>query len=210
MITKEELVQWITAREWYQTIKFEDDVISKGCGWCGEMAWEHIAPLLPKSLENKRILDLGCNAGLFCLKTAVMGAKEVIGVDWPGWRPKHNFQEQQAFVKAYFDQKYNRNFPVRFITGKMEEVLQTEDLGEIDYTLAIASIYYTSTPVETVEAISKISKNVIVRLRDENRIQLFTTLFKQYGYKEVTKIQEKCWEELNIPTDNFYLYLYSK
>ena len=92
----------------------------------------------------------------------------------------------------------------------MGEILKTQDLGKFDYVLAIASIYYTENPKEIVESISKITNNVIVRLRDENRISRFTKLFKEAGYKEVKVLREKWWEKLNRKTDDFYLYLYSK
>ncbi len=210
MITKEELQKFVQSRSWYQTIQFEDDVMAKGCAWCGEPAWSNIVKFLPDTLEGMRILDLGCNAGLFCVRSALMGAKEIVGIDWTGWRPKWDFEEQQAFVMKYFEEKFGKKLPITYISGKMEEILQTRDLGQFDYIFAIASIYYTAMPDETVKAISKIGKNVIVRLRDENRIAKFTGLFKAYGYKEEKVMQEKWWEKLNHKTDDFYLYLYSK
>ena len=210
MITKKELTDFVKSRSWYQTIDFGDNIVSKGCEWCGEPAWSNMVKFLPNTLDGLRILDLGCNAGLFCIKSALMGAKEIVGIDWTGWRPKWDFEEQQVFVKKYFEQKHGKAFPITYISGKMEEILQTQDLGRFDYVFAIASIYYTATPDETVKAISKIGKNVIVRLRDENRIAKFTGLFKAYGYREVKVIREKWWEKLNRKTDDFYLYLYSK
>ena len=121
MISHDELKQFVTNRAWYQTIKFEDDIISKGSPWCGEMAWDSIKTFLPKSLEGKRVLDLGCNAGLFSVKTALMGAKEVIGIDWPGWSPEVDFQEQQKFVTSYFSQKYNKT--LHLLLDKLRNIL---------------------------------------------------------------------------------------
>ena len=210
MATKEKLIEYVRNQSWYQTIDFGDGIVAKGCAWCGEPAWTNILKFLPSSLEGMRVLDLGCNAGLFCVRSALLGAKEVVGIDWPGWRPKWDFQGQQVAVKGYFEQKHGRKLPITYISGKMGELLQTSDLGQFDYVFAIASIYYTATPNETVKAISEIGKNVIVRLRDENRIARFTGLFKAYGYKEVKVIHEKWWEKLGHKTDDFYLYLYSK
>jgi len=210
IIAKEELIKFVKDRSWYQTIKFEDDVISNGGSWYGEMAWQSIAKFLPKSLEGKRVLDLGCNAGLFCVNTALMGAKEVIGIDWPGWSPDIDFQEQQKFVTSYFSQKYNKTLPIKYMPGKMEEILRNTDLGIFDYTLAIASIYYARYQEEIVDLISKVSNNVIVRLRDESKIKLFTGLFKHAGYKEVKSLREECWKDSIISPDGYYLYLYSK
>jgi hypothetical protein len=140
----------------------------------------------------------------------MLGAKEVVGIDWPGWQPEYDFQEQQRVVQSYFEDTCGRKFPIRYISGKMEEILQTQDLGEFDYVLAIASIYYTGTPAETIKAISKIGRNFILRLRDKSRIKLFTELCTNFGYKLVDVIQEKWWEQLNIQTDDFYMYHYRK
>ena len=68
-------------------------------------------------------------------------------------------------------------------------------------------------PYETIElrfVLLNLSTNVIVRLRDESKIKLFTELFKQAGYKEIKSLREECWKNLTVPTDDFYLYLYSK
>ena len=34
VIDKSELIKFVNNCSWYQTIKFEDDVISKGSSWC--------------------------------------------------------------------------------------------------------------------------------------------------------------------------------
>lgn len=202
--------EFVESRSWYQTINFGDGLISKGCSWCGEMAWDHMSTFLPKSMDGMRILDLGCNAGLFCVKSALLGAKEVVGVDWSGWRVDWNFEEQQIFVKKYFEERSGKVLPIVYISGKMEEIISSRDLGKFDYIFAIASIYYTTTPEDTVKRISEIGNNVIVRLRDQNRIELFTSLFKRYGYNEIGMIHEKCWETLGHQTDDFYLFHYKK
>jgi SAM-dependent methyltransferase len=211
MITREELKQFVGSRSWYQTIDFEDDVTAHGPAWCGQPAWENIKKFLPDNLNGKRILDLGCNAGLFCVNSCLMGAKEAIGIDYTEWRPKWDFEEQQVFVKEYFEQKHNRTFPITYISGKMGDVLRDQDLGYFDYTLAIASIYYTFDSERVVERIYDHSEKVIARIRDENRIKNFTTLFKRVGYKETKVFQEKWWEVLgHRNTDDFYLFLYEK
>ena len=210
MITKEELGKFVSSRSWYQSIQFEDDVRSTGCLWCGDPAWSNMVKFLPESLEGMRILDLGCNAGLFCVRSVLMGAKEAVGIDYVGWRPKWDFEEQQVFVKEYFEQKAGRNLPITYVSGKMEEILPKKDLGRFDYTYGIASLYYTEDPDGTVKAISEISDKAIIRLRDKNRISQFTKMFEKYGYKQEEVLREKWWEKLDRQTDDFYLYLFVK
>ena len=210
MITNEELREFVKTRSWYQTIEFEDGIKSKGCEWCGDPAWSNIVKFLPDSLEGKSVLDLGCNAGLFCVRSALMGAETVVGIDYTGWRPNWDFEEQQVFVRQYFEQKVGRKLPIIYLSGKMEEILQSQDLGHFDYVFGIASLYYTEDPEGTVEAISRITNTAIIRLRDENRIAQFTKLFKKYGFKEGQVLREKWWEKLDRKTDDFYLYLFTK
>jgi SAM-dependent methyltransferase len=202
--------QFIESRTWYQTIDFCKDVRSKGYEWCGDPAWQNIKQFLPKTLEGKRVLDLGCNAGLFCVKAALMGAKEVVGVDWHGWRPDLNFIEQQEFVRSFFEKKYRRKLPIEFLDIRMDEYLKRHDIGRFDYVFAIASIYYAEDPYQVVRKLADIADNVIVRLRDESIIHRFTELFKRGGFVEVKTMRE-CWaDRLHVPADDFYLYHYSK
>jgi len=209
MVTQEEM-NFIESRSWYQTIQFTDTVHSKGCDWCGDPAWNNIKTFLPKDLTGKRILDLGCNSGLFCVKSALLGASEVVGVDWPGWRPGWDFQEQQLFVKMFFEKKYKRSLPIEYIAGYMEDYVNRNDIGKFDYVLAIASIYYTRDPFKVVKDISKITNKVIVRLRDENIISRFRQLFQQCGFVEERVLHEEWSIKLNRPADDFYLYLFTK
>lgn len=208
MISKKELINFVNTRSWYQTIQFEDDIKSKGSDWCGEPLWENIKVLLPNTLEGMRVLDLGCNAGLFCIKAALLNAKEIIGIDYPGWRPNWNFIEQRDFVKKYFEQKYNKVFPITYISGKMEDILETQDLGSFDYVFIFASLYYTERPESVVKNLSIIAHNVIVRVRDESRIKMVTIYFNKYKFKEKQVIREKWWEKLSKQTDDFYLYFF--
>ncbi len=208
MTTKEDR-NFIHSRSWYQTIEFEKDLISKGCLWCGDPAWSNIKTFLPGNLSGMRVLDLGCNAGLFCVHCAEMGAREVIGVDWTGWRPNWDFQEQQVFVKNYFEKKHNKKFPITYVSQKMEDYVARDDIGFFDYVLAIASIYYTTNSESCVKNITKITDKVILRLRDESRIRAFTTLFERYGFSPLRIMRENWMERINYPgADDFHLYLY--
>jgi SAM-dependent methyltransferase len=201
---------FVESQSWYQTINFDKGLVSNGCKWCGDPAWENINSMLPESLSGCRILDLGCNAGVFCVRSALKGAKEVIGIDYPGWKPDSDYIEQREFVKSYFEKKHNTILPISYITGRMEEYLSRKDTGYFDYVFAIASIYYTDNPEEAVHNISLITDKVILRLRDTNIINKFTALMKLSGFKEEVILQERWAEKLKTPADDFYMFLYQK
>lgn len=139
-----------------------------------------------------------------------MGAKEVIGIDYTGWRPNQNWKEQQVFVKEFFEKKYEMKFNITYLSGRMEDILKEQDLGYFDYVYGIASLYYTSDSDGLVKRISEINDKAIIRLRDENRIEKFVTLFLNNGYSIKRVIREKWWEKLGKQTDDFYMYLFVK
>ena len=203
------MIDKIKEFSWYQTIDFGDGIISKGCPWCGDPAWKNIIKFLPDSLFGMRILDLGSNAGIFCIRSILLGAKEVIGIESNDWK-KDNYFEQALFVKDFFEKKYNKKFNIHYIQERMENFLERKDIGKFDYVYGIASLYYSFASEQTVEGISKITDNAIIRVRDKNRIKKFYDLFIKYGFICVDELREKWWEILDRKTDDFYLFHFKK
>ena len=89
--------QWILAgikgfRQWYQPVDFGNikaDVTTPP-DWkpnpslnddYGLGRWNSIIVRNLPEVKDKRILDVGCNVGLYSIELAKMGAKEVIGID---------------------------------------------------------------------------------------------------------------------------------
>lgn len=184
-------------RPWYQEINFGDGVVAKSAHstLSGEYAWNYIKQLLPKSLEGKRILDIGSNGGLFSIRTAQMGAKEVIGLEK---EPKHI--RQCTFLKEYF-QADN----VNFISQDLN-LLPQVDIGKFDYILAIAVLYWVGRPgvvakgthyskvyrdkeVEFINHIAKLSDNFIIRARGRkyNDVGYYSGIFERLGF-DCTKV----------------------
>ena len=190
---------------WYQTIEFEPGITSSGCAWCGDPLW----PLIHSwtgSLSMKRVLDLGSNAGIFCVRSALDGASECIGIESNSWKPYDDYLKQAKFVKEYFESKVERLLPIRYINGNMEDVLDN-DFGYFDWCFAIASLYYSHDQPKVVDKLYKIAKNVIARLRDDSKIEYITALFEGTGFKLEKSIKED-WSHLKIKTDEFYLFHY--
>lgn len=201
---------------WYQTIDFTDDIKSRGCAFCGDPAWGNMKKFLPSSFEGKRILDLGCNAGIFCVRSSIMGADECVGIEDDSWRKdadgnkRSDFFDQALFTKNHFEQVLDRKFNIKYVEADMDEYIQRDDIGVFDYCYGIASLYYSKDWNKLVEGISKKCRNVIARIRDVNRIDKLTKLFIQHGYTLKGELREEWWKKLTIPVDDFYLYHYGK
>ena len=207
-----DLIKKIEKFHWYQTIDFGDGIQSKGCAWCGDPAWPNIKQFLPSSLDGMRILDLGSNAGIFCIRSALMGAKEVIGVESGDWFRKHDYFTQALIVKEHFEKKHSSPLPIKYVRERMENFLDRENIGKFDYVYAIASIYYASSKKQDqmVKNISRITNNIIVRIRDKKRISKFDQLFTKYGF-HISGLMDERWDKiLNRWTDRFFMIHYSK
>lgn len=185
-------------KPWYQEIDFGNDVIAKSSHstLSGEYAWQYIKPLLP-DLEGKRVLDLGSNAGLFSVRCAQMGAKEVIGIEKSA---KH--LKQCKFVKEYFNVAN-----VRFINANLES-LYTMGIGKFDVILAIAVLYwvgrvgkvgkthydkkYRDIEFNFIKYVTTLSDFFVIRTRGAkyNRGEYYSKLFGQCGFDMTNLINE--------------------
>ena len=187
-------------RPWYQNVQFNDKIsaVSSHSKLSGEYAWNYIKQLLPESLEGKRILDLGSNAGLFCIRTAQMGAKESVGIEQES---KH--LKQCGFLKRYFDTPN-----VKFINGNLEN-LSSMNLEKFDIILAIAVLYwvgrgsgtakghhydkiYRDREVKFIQHVTTLSDEFIVRARGSkyNNSKYYSKLFDGCGFDLIKLINE--------------------
>ena len=184
---------------WYQTIDL-DGIITTSKKTSGENVWIKINKLVPEGFKNKRILDLGCNAGFYCMKAALDNCKEVIGVELdPG------YFKQTSFIKEYFEDKYNSKFNnVSFINSNISD-LDFESLGKFDYVFALAIIYhigkhrfgkYTEETMQEQKRIIRIlstkTDRIIVRCRNSklNDMSHYDELFKSVGFDKLKFIDE--------------------
>ena len=84
---------------WYQTVNF-NGFTKKGHGKCGDDIWPKLRSAMPSSIKNLKILDLGSNVGIFCVRSAIEGAK-VTGIE------NHStYIKQSDLVLSYFKEKF--------------------------------------------------------------------------------------------------------
>lgn len=141
------LREGVARYRWYSPIDFGGGVVARGNFNGSELnsinfglgRWDYILRRNLPSLVGKRVLDIGCNSGVFCVEMARMGAVDVVGVDssgaWPGWT------EQAEFVKAALEWRCNTSYPIRFVDADMANIPDLE-LGRFDVAIALCCIYY--------------------------------------------------------------------
>jgi len=189
-------------KPWYQNVDFGNDIkaVSQHSTLSGEYAWNYIKQLLPDNLDGKRILDLGANAGLFCIRTAQMGSKEVVGIDNRG-----RYVRQCELLKKHF------NTPnVTYIKDNLEN-LPNIDLGKFDIILAIAVLYwvgrggggkvskgthyskaYRDKELKFIDHLVTLSDKFIVRARGQqyNNSEYYGNIFDSHGFDMKQLINE--------------------
>jgi SAM-dependent methyltransferase len=146
-----------------------------------------------------RVLDLGCNAGLYSIESALMGAYEVIGIEM-----RDVWFDQAVFVRRYFEQKHGSRLNVRYIKKKITPELLGV-LGKFDVVYAISILYHFSGKQgkEIAKALSKMTGNIIARYRTsypsyKGSERDFTRHFKGYGFRVRKRYPQ-------APSDRFFV-----
>ena len=96
---------------------------------------------LPLDLTGKRVLDLGCNEGFFCLEAKRRGAKYVLGIDR---NPKHIPAARQHAADLGLD--------IEFRHGDMRDLPE----GPFDIVIFLSAIHYIPDPADLLSRIRRI------------------------------------------------------
>jgi SAM-dependent methyltransferase len=146
-MTESALRDGIARFKWYSPIDFGGGAVARGDFNGSDLnsidfglgRWDFILRRNMPNLVGKRVLDIGCNSGIFSVEMARMGAAEVVGVDssaaWPQW------MEQASFVKAALEWRSKTRYPIRFVDADMATIPDL-DLGRFDVAIALCCIYY--------------------------------------------------------------------
>jgi len=147
---------------WYYYINFGHGVAVrpdlKRDPHSGEKNWaEFLSRHLPDP-AGKRVLDIGCNAGLYDLRMVEAGATEVVGIDM-------DVRVQQAeFVREWFAQKSGQDYSrVRFIAADVAD-FDLVALGHFDLVCMFCVAYHLGAGVKHVmEQVAQITSTVALQ-----------------------------------------------
>ena len=118
----------IAEHKFYQPIEFGRGIIASN--WAGPHTldsyefglkkWRYIVERNLPDVQGVRVLDVGCNSGLYCIQLARMGAREVVGIDsestWPSW------MEQAKFVKESLEWRCGTTYKIKYIDSPMTKI----------------------------------------------------------------------------------------
>jgi tRNA (mo5U34)-methyltransferase len=107
--------------------------------WRSHIKYNLIAPRL--NLENKSVLDLGCNNGYYLFRMTQKKPRELFGFD-----PSAQFFLQFSFINAFI------NAPITYL------LKGTQDLGDFserfDTIACLGVLYHRSDPIAALKAIN--------------------------------------------------------
>jgi len=173
-------------KKWYQIVEIDGKMTNGKTGKGDvEITWNNIKTLLPENLDGYRVLDLGCNAGMYCINSILMGAREAIGID-----NNKDYYKQALFLRDYMDKKYDRKLNIKYINGAIHENLN--GLGKFDIIFALSILYHINTAhIDKVcRSIVDSTNNIICRFRNDNDIKRFSNIFNTYGFLVTQRFKE--------------------
>src|SRR5215204_3988 len=101
-MTRDEILAGVKRLEpWFHYIELGDGIATKTVSAIGEPldhprpTWQKVDVCLPRELTGKSVLDVGCNAGFYCLEMKRRGAARVFGID-----SQRNLIRQALFVRS--------------------------------------------------------------------------------------------------------------
>ena len=161
-----DLNDWIKAgivgyKQWYQPVDFGDGVyahVTVPPNWdsspeldefSGLSRWNYIVKRNIPDVTGMRVLDVGCNVGVFSLELFKLGAREVIGIDRdfdipqkPDFLPRQNIVSQAKFVRDAIALKGNYSFNVEYKPINFSDYNSYLNLGTFDLIMALNVAYH--------------------------------------------------------------------
>ena len=156
-LTPAEIVQGLeTLEPWFHRIDLGRGIFTKTDSVMGEpvdhpaSTWEVIRSCLPADLTGKTVLDVGCNAGFYCVEAKRLGARRVLGVDG-----QRQHVRQGLFVRKMLglDLEFRR-FSVYDLDPKT--------IGCFDITLALGLVYHLKHLVLALERLYDVTNEMLV------------------------------------------------
>lgn len=148
-------------QQWYQSVDFGNGIIADVTtppDWqprpelnpgSGLDRWNFIIRRNLPDVQGMRVLDLGCNVGIYSIELARIGASEVVAVDRDttirqrtGQLPRVDLVSQAEFVREAFELREGKKYPVKFQAIDFKNYTALKSLGWFDLILALNVVYH--------------------------------------------------------------------
>lgn len=154
--------------------------------------WSTFADAIPKNLEGKSVLDIGCNGGFYSLEMKRRGASRVVGVD----------HDELCLEQARFAAEIAR-IEVEFLKMSVYEVAQLRE--RFDLVLFLGVLYHLRHPLLALDLLfSHAVKDLFVMQTMIRGTPEVTQLSEDYPFEE-----SKIFEQDGFPKMYFIERSYS-
>ena len=159
--SREELEGRIRGYFWHYPFRFgdidveADPVHFRGLEGRHYQRYQHFFPSVLSqaggSLSGKTVLDIGCNAGFWCIQARRAGAERVLGVD-----VSEKNVEQASFIRDMVGLD-----GIEYRTVNANDV-SAAALGEHDVVLFLGLLYHLDKPIEALERLYEVTREFAV------------------------------------------------
>ncbi len=156
-MTREEIIARVERLgPWFHCIDLGRGVVTKTETAIGEPVehprptWELVREHLPADLSGKSVLDVGCNAGFYCVEAKRRGAARVLGVD-----AQRSLVRQALFVRRVL------GLDIEFRRMSVYD-LEARALGQFDITLALGLVYHLKHLVLALERLFQVTRETLI------------------------------------------------
>jgi tRNA (mo5U34)-methyltransferase len=109
--------------------------------------WRFVEPFIPKDLNGKTVLDIGCNSGFFSFEMKKKNAARVVAIDI-----MPHCLAQTRFLSHWFNHA---------IEIRQMDVYNVDTLGEFDFVVFFGVLYHLKHPLYALEKVSSICKDTM-------------------------------------------------
>ena len=151
--------------------------------------WNSIIKRNIPEVLGKRILDVGCNVGLFSIELAKLGASEVVGIDRnldfnhkSNFPPRQDIVSQANFVRDALELVEGVKYPIIYKGINFSNYDEIKELGHFDFVLALNVIYHEYENSQSfANALSAITDTLILQtsVGHGGKLQKWANLPKQ-------------------------------
>ena len=141
----------------------------------GYRNWENFLVDSLPALKGLRVLDIGCNAGIYDLEMVKIGALEVIGIDLD--------TRKAEFIREWFEQKDGKKYDrVKFISGDVGHY-DFLSLGQFDLVCMFCVAYHLGEYIENIfHQLQKMTSTVALQ---GNLPRLISPKYRNRKYQEL-------------------------
>lgn len=124
---------------------FEVEGVFINTEWHSDWKWDRVSPHIA-SLENRKVLDIGCGNGYHLWRMLGEGARLAVGVD-----PSLLFMSQFMIMKHFIGQEV----PVWFLPITLEQLPVINKSEEFDTVFSMGVLYHRRSPIDHILDLKK-------------------------------------------------------